>query len=333
MASPHRWWLVVYLSRYLVFMNRLVSIIIPAHNAAAWLAATIRSAQEQTWPELEIIIIDDGSTDKTLAIANSFKSDRIIIISQKNCGAAAARNVGLKIARGRFVQFLDADDLLAPDKIAKQMQILDPLDGATLVSGAWARFHRDLSTADLSPQKNWRDLTGIEFLQLHYEHGCMMHPAAWLAHRVLLDKAGPWNETLSLNDDGEYFSRVALAADRILFCGEAHSYYRSNLPGSLSHRKDTPALTSLFHSVELTLKHFLAADSSPRTLAAAAFAWKWTSYELYPGAPELSRIAEENCEKLGGSTRPFPGSGRFNFASRILGWRLARRLLTPENLP
>ncbi|MGC4072648.1 MAG: glycosyltransferase family A protein [Nibricoccus sp.] len=310
-------------------MTPLVSILIPAYNAAPWIAGTIRSALAQTWTNTEIIIVDDGSSDNTLFEARTFASERVQIISQPNRGASAARNHALHLARGNYIQFLDADDLLAPDKIERQLARLLPLGSNHLASGSWARFENDPSSADFAsqPAPNARDLSGVEFLQLNFETISMMHPAAWLAPRALLDRAGPWNESLSLNDDGEYFARVALASTGIVFCSDARSFYRSNLSGSLSRRKDPRALASLFRSVELTLQHLLAADSSPRTQSAAAFAWKWAAFELYPAAPALSRDAENNSRALGGSPRPFPGSGRFQLLSRILGWRLARRLL------
>jgi glycosyltransferase involved in cell wall biosynthesis len=281
----------------------------------------------QTWSHKEIVVIDDGSTDETLALARTFEPAGVRVLTQKNAGASAARNAGLAVARGEYIQFLDADDLLAPDKLEKQLDRLLPLGPHVLASGAWARFEHDPKTAAFTPQPNWRDLTGVEFLQLHYEELCMMHPAAWLASRSLLDRAGTWDESLSLNDDGEYFARVMLAAERIVFCPEARSFYRSNLSGSLSRRKDLRALESLYRSVELTLGHLLAADDSPRTRAAAAFGWKWASFELFPGSPLLSKLAEKNARHFGGSSRRFPGSGRFQLASRFLGWRLAKRLV------
>jgi glycosyltransferase involved in cell wall biosynthesis len=250
------------------------------------------------------------------------------VVSQPNCGASAARNHALQLARGEYIQFLDADDLLAPDKIKRQLQRLLPLGPRALASGAWTRFESTPppALAALENYPNARDLTGVEFLQINFEELAMMHPAAWLAPRALLDAAGPWDETLSLNDDGEYFARVALASSGIVFCADAHSFYRSNLSGSLSRRKDPRALASLFRSVELTLDHLLDADRSPRSAAAAAFAWKWLAFELYPVVSDLSRVAEKNSLRLGGSRRPFPGSGRFQLLSRFVGWRLARRL-------
>ena len=309
-------------------MTPLVSIIIPCYNAEPWLAAAVESALGQTWPATETIVVDDGSRDGSLALARTFEPRGVRVLAQANRGAAAARNAGLAAARGAFIQFLDADDLLAPDKLAAQMRVLVPAGDRALSSSAWARFQREPAEARFTPQANWRDLSGVEFLQLHYEQGCMMQPAAWLASRALLDRAGPWDETLSLNDDGEYFARVMLAAERIVFCAAGRSYYRSALARSLSGRRDRRALESLFRSVELTINHLLAVDRSPRSLAAAAYAWKWTAFELYPGAPDLSRAAEERSRKLGGTPKPFPAGGRFQLLARVLGWRLAKRLCT-----
>lgn len=308
-------------------MNRpLVSIIVPCYNAAPWLAATLESALAQTWPAVEIIVVNDGSRDSSLAVAQTFVARGVRVIDQPNRGASASRNRGLREARGAFIQFLDADDLLAPEKIARQMELLIRVGGERIASGSWARFTGDHRGVAIVPFPNSRNLRGAEFLQLNFEEGCMMHPAAWLAPRALLDRAGPWDESLSLNDDGEYFARVVLASEGILHCAEAVSYYRSQISSSLSKRADRRALDSLYRSIDLTVSHLLASDSSPRSRAAAAFAWKWTAFELYPGAPDLARAAEVKSRELGGSAKPFPGGGRFQLLSRFLGWRLARRL-------
>src|SRR3954463_5077031 len=102
--------------------NPLVSIIIPVYNAEKYIAETINSAADQTWSNKEIIIIDDGSTDGSLAIAKRFANDQIKVFSQANKGASAARNRGLLEAKGKYVQFLDGDDLLMPNKIALQLE-------------------------------------------------------------------------------------------------------------------------------------------------------------------------------------------------------------------
>ena len=102
----------------------LVSILVPAFNAQEWIADTLHSAIAQTWENKEIIIVNDGSTDQTVAIARKFESESVRIITQKKQGAAAARNKAFSLSRGDYIQWLDADDLLSPDKIARQVEAL-----------------------------------------------------------------------------------------------------------------------------------------------------------------------------------------------------------------
>ena len=106
-------------------MKPLVSILIPAYNAEPWIADTIKSALNQTWPRAEVVIINDGSRDQTLSIAQQFASERVSIVSQENQGVCAARNRAFELCQGDYIQWLDADDLLAPDKIAKQMEVAE----------------------------------------------------------------------------------------------------------------------------------------------------------------------------------------------------------------
>ena len=305
----------------------LVSIIIPCHNAAPWLAETLESALAQTWAEKEIILIDDGSTDSSGEIARSFKARGVRVLRQSNRGASAARNAGLAAAQGDFIQFLDADDLLAPDKIAVQMQRLAVSPPRYIASGPWVRFQRDPHEAVFVAEPNWRDLSGLDFLLLHYEAGWMMLPAAWLCPRTILDDAGPWDERLTLNDDGEYFGRVMLVAEGILFCDAARSFYRSGLRGSLSRRKDRAALESLRLSTELNCSRLLAAAPGDlRARAAVANGWQRLAFESYPTAPDLAADAELRCQGVGGSPFPLPAGPAFHRLARWTGWRLAKRL-------
>src|SRR5262249_6685849 len=104
-------------------MTPLVSILIPAYNAERWISDTIQSALDQTWKHKEIIIVDDGSQDNTLTIARRFASKDVLVTQQVNQGASAARNKTFSLCQGEFVQWLDADDLLSPDKIEKQVAL------------------------------------------------------------------------------------------------------------------------------------------------------------------------------------------------------------------
>src|SRR5215475_8742407 len=123
-------------------MKSLVSILIPAYNARAFLRQTLESALAQSWTRKEIIVVDDASTDSTLSIAKEFASRGVRVAShQSRLGAAAARNKAFSLCQGDYIQWLDADDLLAPDKIEKQMAVLEATSNKRLlVSSAWGSF-------------------------------------------------------------------------------------------------------------------------------------------------------------------------------------------------
>src|ERR1019366_7971915 len=121
----------------------LVSILIPCYNGAPWLAATLESALTQTWRNTEVILVDDGSTDDSRAIAQGFAPRGVQLIAQPNAGDSAARNRALRAARGDYFQFLDADDLLSPGKLAAQLDLLAYREPGTVASCAWGRFTTD----------------------------------------------------------------------------------------------------------------------------------------------------------------------------------------------
>ncbi|MCF3648684.1 glycosyltransferase family A protein [Synoicihabitans lomoniglobus] len=308
----------------------LVSILIPAFNAGPWINASVGSAIEQSHERCEIIVVDDGSSDETLArgqkIASRFP-DRVKVMSQINAGAAAARNHALRLARGEYIQYLDADDLLSRDKIKLQLEILARSPAHALATCRWGRFHDSPADARFVDDEVFRDFEPIEWIIAHAAHLKMIHPAAWLVPREVAERAGEWDESLTLNDDGEYFARVTLASAGLRFTTDpaAASYYRSGLSGSLSDRKSLTALQSLHHTGELLQSHLFAASDRPETRQAMADHWQHLCYELYPDAPILSRDAAKRSHALGGSTVSPPLGGRQKLVARLFGWRAARR--------
>src|ERR1700693_982164 len=156
-------------------MNPLVSILIPAYNAQEWIADTIKSAICQTWKRKEIIIVDDGSSDQTLAIARQFASREVAVVHKENQGAAATRNHALSLSQGDYIQWLDADDLLSPDKVAKQVEAADAWGSdRTLFSSAWGSFAYRPDRAIFSPTSLWCDLCPIEWLLRKMEENLHM---------------------------------------------------------------------------------------------------------------------------------------------------------------
>jgi hypothetical protein len=170
----------------------LVSILIPAHNAEPFLADCIESALGQTYPATEIVVVDDGSTDGTLAIARRYESSKVKVISQPNGGQPAAYNTAAAVAQGDYFQYLDADDLLHPEKIGKQLARLAGSSPNTVAAGAWARFVGDPNSARFKPEPVWTDLDPVTWLSVSWTGGGMMHVASWLLPRQAAETAGPW---------------------------------------------------------------------------------------------------------------------------------------------
>lgn len=307
--------------------NETVSVLIPAYNAAAFLGQTLDSVLGQSWPQLEVIVVDDGSTDDTLAVAQRYASSRVRVVTQPNAGASAARNHAFSLATGTYIQYLDADDLLHPDKIRAQLACLQGQPTTVLSSSAWAMFYTEPDEQALTPTVLWHDYSDpTQWLVDAWENAAWMQPSAWLAHRSLIEAAGPWNENLTLHDDGEFFSRVVLASSGIVFCPEAKSFYRKGLSDSLSTIRSVRAVRSHLTVCELYEQHLLARRADEATRRACANNFQSLVYEYYPHYPEVLRAAEARIKALGGSTVQPRISPLFGKLSRVLGWKLSKRI-------
>jgi glycosyltransferase involved in cell wall biosynthesis len=305
----------------------LVSILIPAYNAARYIEETLRSALAQTWPRVEIIVVDDGSTDNTLAIARRVALGRVQVFTQRNQGAAAARNFAFARSTGDYVQWLDADDLLAPDKISRQLEQRPPsCTGRTLLSSAWAHFLQRPGTSRFIPSPLWHDLDPVEWMIRKMKHGAHMQPATWLVSRALCLIAGPWDMRLVVDDDGEYFCRVIAASDRVLFCADAKTYYRITGSGSVSFIGDSsPKLEAQLLSCRLHVEALLALERSERTRDACLVYLQKYMATFYGRRPDLADGLREIAEGLGGTLQRPRLSWKYDWIDRIFGWEAANK--------
>lgn len=304
-------------------MTPLVSVLIPCFNAERYLAQTLEAVLAQTWPALEVIVVDDGSADGSAAVAEAFAPRGVTLIRQANAGAAAARNRAFAACRGDYIQFLDADDLIDPDKIALQMA---RLAGAPdhVASAEWGRFYASPDETPFRPETNWRDLAPVDWLVESRREGLgMLFPALWLAPRAVVERAGPWDERLTLGDDGEYFTRLVLASQGVLFCPGARARYRSGVPGSLSGAK---AWASAVLVNELCEAHVRAREDSERVRRGFALSWRHLAHAAYPYDPALAEDALARARALHPVELVPDGGPAFRLLSRLLGWRAARRL-------
>ena len=186
-----------------------VSVVIPAWNAAGCLSRAIDSVLAQTWLEWEIIVVDDGSTDHSLALLAGY-SGRIQVISQANAGPSAARNRGLRAARGQYVAFLDADDHWLPEKLERQVALLDARPEIGFCSTATAVVDRYGQ-----PLRDWPCCTGaVPLLETLFMHSSAVSgsTSGVLARRELLLAAAGFDERLRGFEDPDLWLRLSAHA-------------------------------------------------------------------------------------------------------------------------
>ncbi len=303
-------------------MDPLVSVIIPAYNSEKWLKSSVSSALSQTWSKKEIIIIDDGSSDNTLKLAKEFESSSVKVISQKNKGASSARNSGLQIAQGDFIQWLDADDILAPDKLKIQLDGSDyNPDSKILLSSGWGFFYHRLKSVRINTNSLWQDLSPSEWMIHHLASQYFMANCSWLVSRKLTSLAGNWNEALNYNDDGEYFCRIISRSEAIKFNGDILSYYRKGNLVSLSRSLSisTKAFESLSLSLNLCIDELLRINSSEEAKESAIRA---LNRVISHNDKSIENILKSNKERiifLGGQIIVPVMSKKYNFIKKFFG--------------
>jgi glycosyltransferase involved in cell wall biosynthesis len=212
-------------------MKPLVSVVIPTFNAARYVGEAVRSALGQTFDSREIVVVDDGSTDDTPGVLSPLL-DRIQYIRQENRGVYAARNRGIAASTGRYVAFLDADDLWLPDKLARQVEILEshPDFGAV---------HTDASTIDAdgrlileSSNAARQSRNGLVFDEFFRSNMAIILLSTVMIRRECFDAVGLFDERYPAVQDHIYFLRLAYRYP-IWFIGKPLVRYRRT-PGSLS---------------------------------------------------------------------------------------------------
>ena len=311
-------------------MKPLVSILIPAYNAEEWIGHTLKSAVAQTWPRKEIIVVDDGSTDHTAEVARGFASNQVAVVRTENQGAAAARNRALSISQGDYVQWLDADDLLARDKLERQLAVLrEHPSNRLLLSSCWAFFYYRTQSAQFVPTPLWEDLSPAEWLLRKMGQNLHMQTATWLTSRALCDAAGAWNTSLLSDDDGEYFCRVLLASEGTRFVPEAKIFYRVTPSNRLSwigasDRKKNAMLTSM----KLHIQYLRSLEDSERVRKACVTYLQNWYHNFYPERPDLIEELQKMAAELNGRLEEPRLRWKYAWLKPIFGWRTAKSAQT-----
>jgi glycosyltransferase involved in cell wall biosynthesis len=177
-----------------------VTIAIPAYNAEIWLRETLNSALAQTYPAHEIIVVDDGSRDRTEEVARSF-GDKVRYIQQPNQGVSAARNTAIREATGDWIAFLDSDDLIVPEKLAEQVAVIEADPELVVVYSAFRYLYSDGATAE-GPSFPARDL----WPALRYRTPIL--PSTAIIRRSVFDEVTGFNPKYHYGEDWDLWFRI-----------------------------------------------------------------------------------------------------------------------------
>lgn len=216
-------------------MTSLVSIIIPSYNCRPWIGEAIDSALSQTWRPIEVIVVDDGSTDGTADWASAHYGERIRVFRQSNRGAAAARNTGLASAQGEYIQFLDADDIITPHKLEIEVAYLQAHPECAGVHSDIEHFY------DQEPDRRdpWprRHLFRSNYPLASLVDGGIFHIQSCIFRKEWVDRVGFFDEDLPTAEDWDWILRLVQMGGQIDFVpGESGLFYRVR-PGSMSRQR------------------------------------------------------------------------------------------------
>jgi glycosyltransferase involved in cell wall biosynthesis len=308
-------------------LKPLVSILIPAYNAQEFVAESIQSAIAQTWQRKEIIIVDDGSKDRTGEIARRFASKEVAVYRTENQGLSAAVNYAYSKCQGDYIQELDSDDLLAPDKIERQLLALRDCDTKrTLLSSPMAFFFYRTRHAHVISTSLCQDLTPVEWLLRKMGENLHMQNATWLVSRELAEAAGPWDTSLHYDQDGEYFCRVLLASTGTRFVPDTKIFYRVSGWGRISYigRADTKKEDSLLKSMKLHVKYLRSLEESERVRQACLrYLQNWYGV-FYPQRPDIMAELNSLAAELHGHLDEPRLRPKYAWMTPIFGHEFAR---------
>lgn len=232
-------------------MNPKVSVIIPAYNTEAYIGEAIKSALEQTLHDIEVIVVDDASSDKTVEIAKSFIDKRLkVIVNQQNVGAAAARNRALRAAQGEWIAVLDSDDWYAPERLEKLVSLADEKNADMIADDIYLINDGETSPWSTLIQESGEVIEKIFQVDIVYfvETDIFGQPGLHLGlskplfkRKFLLQHGIEYDEDIRMGQDYWLDMKCLIKGARFFLEPKPYYFYRSR-PGSLVHQSRLPRL-------------------------------------------------------------------------------------------
>ncbi|HTN20033.1 MAG TPA: glycosyltransferase family 2 protein [Pelobium sp.] len=305
--------------------NVAVSVIIPFFNNHLTIQETLDSLENQEFKNFEVILVEDKNSrsinPEILKKPYNFKF--YFFKNTGNAGASSNRNLGIKNARGKYLQFLDSDDLISNNKLQSQFQLIGNYNNV-IAMGRWGVFEKSTSEYKKDESilyKNWQPDDYLA--QLNGEFNMLTPLHSYLIPKALLYVAGLWNENISLGDDGEFMNRAIAHCKQILYTDKAIAYYRRGDNNSLSHQANLESAESNFNCAqsykELVVTKF---PDHPKLLRSVIRKYNLFFYWSYQKFPDLAKRAEFEVKNLNGRIDMKVGSSFSKTGQRILGVKL-----------
>jgi GT2 family glycosyltransferase len=288
----------------------LISVVIPAFNYGHFLPQALEGALAQAGVDLEVIVVDDGSTDETSEVLRHYGSN-IRVLRQANQGLSAARNSGIAMARGGFLVFLDADDLLPPGALISQFEFLR--DHAEIGLAVCRTAYFEECDPNGSPKECGRWRLFLHDLDVHLCHFNVAPPHAFMIRRQALQAAGPFDTSLKACEDHDLWFRAIREGESIMANPELEVAYRRH-SGSMSHNLANQWLhDALLHeriARALRTDELFPPCGRMEGLLASLAGCLFTASRLAPTRSDMARrlldLATDTARQLG-SERPAPG--------------------------
>lgn len=303
-----------------------VSVVIPAYNVEEYVQDAVESALNQTYPLQEIVCVDDGSTDGTLEVLRDLEAqhpDEMQVLTGSNQGACAARNRGMSVATGEYIQFLDADDVLLPEKIERDVAVLEE-DREPLLFGGFESYKNGTKIFESDTfisRDPWVCLAKQNFGQT----------SSNLFRADAVERVGGWDEQRPYNQDYDLIARMLMDGADVAFAPYRCTYAR-NREGSISDEWDEEMRSNRAELDRDILRYLRSNDADEKRIAAieeSVFLRLRQLYQVDPGAAvQLYR------ETFPEGYNPVPGNGStraYCTIHRLLGFSAAERIKSAFN--
>lgn len=308
----------------------LVSVLIPCYNAQDYIADALESVINQIYPNLEIIVVDDGSTDSSRRVLLDYaaRDNRIILHFQDNRGPSAARNKAFELSKGEWIQYLDADDLLSVDKIERQVEAASRCENEPkIVYGDIFNIdHLGSIEKQKFPSKNFSNPFDFIFYDTF---GCG-NTGVHLFPRIIIENISPWEEGVNIYEDLDFCCRAVALSSYMVYSEDAIYYYRK--PGyrnTLSSERKYFVSSQSWYMLEKVSHEILSKiqfENKRYLFVLSQFIFRWV-WNIYPALPEERRIALALIKKTGIDPRYLNISPQSQACLNLFGLKLCFKIL------